>query len=344
MHLIDAVYEAGTDFGKWGLALELLADWVGAEDAGLGVAAAGAIPWLVAPRTDPDFIALYPHYQSSDVIWQNIVRRGPGGALADASVFELAELEGNAFHNEWSVPQGYHYRLGATLFDDAESQTVLILPCRDVIDRDQLSRLDAILPHLRRALRFSIGCAREQSFARSSEALVEVARQPIIAMDCTGRVLNLNAAAERWLAASNGGVAKLSDLARHLSALVPEANFTDVTISPGLRLRSLPLRPPSQPPLPGCPAILFYGATLEDADRIEILRRTFGLTRAEAKLALEMRHGDGRRGAAARRGISYATARSHLTRIFDKMGVSRQAELVRMLGEIDVISGNGKLP
>lgn len=339
LNIIDVVYEAGTDFDKWGRTLELLADWVGAEDAGLGVAASGAIPWLVAPRTDPDFLALYPNYQSGDVVWQNIARSGPGGALADASVVELDDLKRNAFQNEWSAPQGYHHRLGATLFDDAESQTVLILPCRKVIERNQLNRLDAILPHLRRALRFSITCARDQGYMRYSDTLVDASDRPFIVMDCAGKVLNLNSVAERWLAASADVIGKLSEFARFLSARQSTAELpTDTAIIPGTRLQYVPLRSQLMPPLPGCPAVLFYGAAPTDADRIEILRRKFGLTGAEALLAFEMRHGDGRRAAAERRGISYATARSHLSRIFDKMGVSRQAELVRILGEISEIS------
>lgn len=63
----------------------------------------------------------------------------------------------------------------------------------------------------------------------------------------------------------------------------------------------------------------------------QALRRRFGLTPAEARLALEMARGDGKQAAAERLGISYATARSHLSRIFDKTGVRRQAELVRLV-------------
>jgi DNA-binding CsgD family transcriptional regulator len=61
------------------------------------------------------------------------------------------------------------------------------------------------------------------------------------------------------------------------------------------------------------------------------LRAEFGLTPAEAALAIEIAKGDGRKAAAARLGISVGTARTHLTRIFQKVGVRRQAELVRVL-------------
>ncbi|HLW26409.1 MAG TPA: helix-turn-helix transcriptional regulator, partial [Kiloniellales bacterium] len=57
----------------------------------------------------------------------------------------------------------------------------------------------------------------------------------------------------------------------------------------------------------------------------------FGLTAAEAELALEIMRGDGREAAAARLGITVATVRTHLLHIFEKTGVHRQAELVRLL-------------
>ncbi|MCB1490935.1 MAG: helix-turn-helix transcriptional regulator, partial [Rhodobiaceae bacterium] len=66
---------------------------------------------------------------------------------------------------------------------------------------------------------------------------------------------------------------------------------------------------------------------------IDRLAGLFGLTLAEARLAIEMARGDGREAAAARCGISVNTARSHLTRIFEKTGVSRQAELAKLLSD-----------
>jgi DNA-binding CsgD family transcriptional regulator len=61
------------------------------------------------------------------------------------------------------------------------------------------------------------------------------------------------------------------------------------------------------------------------------LRHRFGLTIAESKMAVEILKGDGRAAAARRRGISNATAKAHLSSIFEKTGTHRQAELIRLL-------------
>ena len=55
------------------------------------------------------------------------------------------------------------------------------------------------------------------------------------------------------------------------------------------------------------------------------------MTPAEAALAVEICTGNGLQAAANRRGVSLATARTHLGRVFQKTGVGRQAELVRLI-------------
>ena len=61
---------------------------------------------------------------------------------------------------------------------------------------------------------------------------------------------------------------------------------------------------------------------------IELLRSHFGLTPAEARLALHLVAGETLRSAEVKLNISYETARTHLKNIFSKTGTSRQAELV----------------
>jgi DNA-binding CsgD family transcriptional regulator len=61
---------------------------------------------------------------------------------------------------------------------------------------------------------------------------------------------------------------------------------------------------------------------------IDLLRCHFGLTPAEARLALHLVAGETLRSAEAKVSISYETARTHLKNIFNKTGTCRQAELV----------------
>lgn len=62
-----------------------------------------------------------------------------------------------------------------------------------------------------------------------------------------------------------------------------------------------------------------------------VLRDLFGPTAAEAEVAVEVGRGQGLQSVVDRLSIAGTTVRSHLARIFDKTGTSRQAELVRLL-------------
>jgi DNA-binding CsgD family transcriptional regulator len=64
------------------------------------------------------------------------------------------------------------------------------------------------------------------------------------------------------------------------------------------------------------------------SETIDLLRCHFGLTPAEARLALHLVAGETLRAAAVKLSISYETARSHLKNIFKKTRTCRQAELV----------------
>jgi DNA-binding CsgD family transcriptional regulator/PAS domain-containing protein len=62
-----------------------------------------------------------------------------------------------------------------------------------------------------------------------------------------------------------------------------------------------------------------------------ILKQLFGFTQAESALAMQLAKGESLEEAAIQLNIRYNTARAHLRSMFSKTGVTRQAELVRIL-------------
>ena len=63
----------------------------------------------------------------------------------------------------------------------------------------------------------------------------------------------------------------------------------------------------------------------------DVLQRLYGLTRAEAEVALRLTRGDGLKPISDELSVSIATVRTHLAHVFGKTGTHRQAELVRLL-------------
>jgi DNA-binding CsgD family transcriptional regulator len=68
---------------------------------------------------------------------------------------------------------------------------------------------------------------------------------------------------------------------------------------------------------------------------LDLVRHLYGLTKAEAAVALGVGRGEGLQRVADDLSISISTARIHLQRAFEKTGTHRQAELVRLLIELE---------
>ena len=73
-------------------------------------------------------------------------------------------------------------------------------------------------------------------------------------------------------------------------------------------------------------------------DALDIFRNALGLTPAEARLAARLRFGLSLKEASEELGISVNTARNQLKSVFDKLGVNRQADLVRHLTELAALA------
>src|SRR5690348_11800972 len=78
-------------------------------------------------------------------------------------------------------------------------------------------------------------------------------------------------------------------------------------------------------------AIVFIRDAEQSTPSIEALRGLFGLTAAEAGVALAIAKGRSLDAIAASHRVSLNTARTHLKNILSKTGTRRQAELVALL-------------
>lgn len=83
----------------------------------------------------------------------------------------------------------------------------------------------------------------------------------------------------------------------------------------------------------GAHIVMILKPALEERrQRLCAAERSFGLTRAEGRLLAALFEGCSVPEAADRLGVARSTARTHLQRVFDKTGVRRQGDLVRLVG------------
>ena len=100
-----------------------------------------------------------------------------------------------------------------------------------------------------------------------------------------------------------------------------------------LSLSVAPVRVPELLLLGGAPAVIVCVTDLDSGVRLpeQRLRDVFGLTPAEARMALALFEGATLAEAAESLRISRFTAQNHLARIFEKTGTNRQAVLIKLM-------------
>jgi DNA-binding CsgD family transcriptional regulator len=216
--------------------------------------------------------------------------------------------------------------------------------------RGEIRRLDALRPHLARA---SLIANRLQSErARTTVAALELMGVPAAALRHGGTILAANAPFETLLetlfvARAYGGIAIADQGANALlQAAFKECQFSDrlplVMSIPVLDsdaeqalhvLHLLPLRRCARDMFAGSDLLLVVhhvdlaSGIASDA----LIMALFDLTPAEARLARCLAAGVSLAAAARNCGISTASARTYLSRIFSKTGTHRQHQLVALI-------------
>lgn len=351
LQLIDAIYAAALDRSRWPAVLMQIADAAGASDAALGVISTHAPPFLVAPRTNPEFQASYAlHYHPLNLFWRRLQRERVGQVFTDDMLLSRDELETSPFFNEWSAPQGYRTVMGVTLASSQTQRYELQLPSSRAFNADKRHLVQSLAPHIARSAQITGLVSTAHAHAADLLSALDRTGKSALLIDDKGRLLLASPVAERLLAEGSGlsiadgllVAAKAADsgaLRRMLKlAQTGHPSGTSLTITRAnrspLSLLAVPVsREEAWAPSHARLLLLISDPEIDLAQRQQKFGRHFGLTTAELGVAVEICRGGSRSDVARRRGVSDATARSQLTAIFDKTGVRRQADLVRLLHE-----------
>lgn len=349
--LIDQIYEAAADAGRWPTVLRTIADAFDAGEASLSAVSPQAVPWLVAPRTDPAFLRSYgEHYHPLNLFWQQMTRVPIGTAVTDRMMLQKKTLHASPFFNEWSRPQGYLSVMGATLLVEDQWRVEFVVPGKNEFGPEHLKLYDAIAPHLKRAMQLNHRLQTALLDQAYSRAALDSLGQGVLIVDCAARVLFANRASDRafkdGLRVENGALcsAMLSETAALHSTIAVGAreglndSRDTVAISRGphrtpLSLLVIPLQIETDWVARHHRAAIIFIRDPDDTagpDNRQLQER-FRLTRAEAVLVQELLTGKNIQAAADRLSIKIATARTHLHRILAKTGAKSQADLMRLV-------------
>ena len=216
----------------------------------------------------------------------------------------------------------------------------------------EISAFRRILPHLKRV--GALALARGAAQAHGALDALSLVNCPAILLDNGGRIVRMNEGAELLLP-SAFQVAKGALIPLHPAARGAFRTLVAVVTAPE-RSHQLPASGPvtipreaARPlivraaPIVGAGRDLFRRAKailmLADPDRntkvdSEALRRIFGMTQAEARVAQRLVRGESLEEISNAYNVSKTTARTHLREIFSKTQTRRQAELAALLNRI----------
>jgi DNA-binding CsgD family transcriptional regulator len=363
LDLVGSIYDAALDAQLWPEILNRIGDAVGGPMVVFGIYdPANGLVNMHAPRTDPDIMRKLADWAPSNPTLPCIANHPPGTVFNGADIVAPDEFSRTAIYQGWWRPAGFSTEpLVTNLFTGAAASGHFSshnLPSRPPSDSQK--RLFAVLAqHLVRGVALQRRLHPLTFAPESKPSDVDGLQQGFLLVDAKARLLFVNRAARALLDARDG--LRLDDGAlfashasdgrrlRGLIASCAAACRTEAGCGGNMVLRRgagrLPLQALVTPmrretamatiswafPQRVAAIVLVTDPKTEIQARIDGLRERFGFTAAEAAFALEIVKGDGRQASADRLGITVGTARSHLTRIFDKTGVRHQAELVRLL-------------
>lgn len=356
--LIDDIYAAALEPKRWVGVMETLSEAVGGlrgcltridHRTGVGVEA-------ILFRSDPAWVDAYAEYYGAVNVFMD--RRTaafqPLSITTEVNCLPREDYLRSEYYNDFMRPQDVERALFIHLGMAGDVSSTINIGRRtgDTFERADLDLAARLQPHMIRAYEIGQRLAGPIGVARNLVDALEHSPHPLLLVGPEGEVLFANGGAERLLGRDRGLLVLNGRLttahaesARRLSALLAEAAHRGGPRSGGamsvpnpagglpLALRTTPTPIDDGPVHFASAPVLVSVIDLEGEVRApeDELRLLFNLTPAEARLAAAVFDGLGLPEAAERFGVSVNTTRFQLARVFEKTGVTRQAELVKLM-------------
>jgi DNA-binding CsgD family transcriptional regulator/PAS domain-containing protein len=358
--LIAAIYDAALDCAMWPAVLAGIADFVDGRVGGLLTKDSNKkqidVNWHAG--VDTHYMRLYATTYS---------RLGPLATSPSAEVGQIVgipelvpydEFLDSRFYREWAGPQRWVDVAVAVLEKSVDGGTYLVMS-RDetsgMVDRTMRRRMALLVPHVRRAARIGKAIEIKHAQAATFADILDGLSAALFLVDAGGRIVYANSAADDMLGRGDllrsvGGrlVASEADIDQALRETAAAAATGDATIGAGgvaIPLRAcdgvrfvahaLPLSAGARNRVGaayGAAAAFFVRkAELEYPSAAGAVGKSYELTPTELRVLRAIVEVGGVPEAAASLGVAESTVKTHLSRLFAKTGVGRQADLVKLV-------------
>lgn len=281
-----------------------------------------------------------------------LLASGERRVISDHDVVTADEMHNSAYYNDLLRPFGLRW-FAAVGFRAGEADWALSIhrtAAEGPFDEAEMRLLAQLSPRLSEAA--TLSSALGQAVISGIGHALDLCGQPALVLGRMGFVLAANAAADlvfdtdfgprrRRLhatdKAASGELAKLTTWLRN----APENGDIPVpTIVvrregvPSVLIRILPVPPAAQGPFLGARVLLTLTVLAPAGASPNLLMRTYGLSRAEAKVAMLLGVGMSPANVASAAGVAVATVRNQLKAIFAKTDTHRQSELAALISRL----------
>jgi DNA-binding CsgD family transcriptional regulator len=358
--LLDLIYDAATEPELWRTALTEIADRTGSLGAilfGQSVAM-NAVYFDYNGRLDETCNRAYKERHMQNVWSVAMEMRPVGGIVRSDEIISLSSLRKTPFYDEVLRPQGVAHNTMVPLAARNDFRVAFNI-CRSerqgAIDDDGRRFTERVVPHLCRSMQLGFRLDGYRALQRAEHDVLDRLSVGVVLLDRRARVIYSNAAAaslssdDSVLCVRNGMIAARSDLHASRFASLIRSVLSGMTAASISLPRSGDGRPITvvASSVRGRDVGRFADHHMPDAAVLLLMidpkipsawiMEAYGLTQAEARVALAASSGTTIAETAEQLGLSSNTVKTHLRKVFDKTGVSRQAELVRLVASIGLI-------
>ena len=217
----------------------------------------------------------------------------------------------------------------------------------------QLTLIQGLLPHLRQFVRVRQALVKAEALGATTFALLDNTRLGVIHLDRRGRIMVVNDRARALLRQGEGLLdqegmlhahtpADHARLERLLAAALPTSSAPATSGSMTLRratglaplvvhVTPVEVRQPDYGVQRVAALVLMVEPGRQTHFDPRVVAETLGLTPAESQVAIWLTQGQSVREIAVATGRSAAAIHYHLHHIYQKVGISRQADVVRLV-------------
>ena len=366
LKLINHAYDAALAPDRWQVMIESFISVLGVNSGILREVNynSGAVGLFKTVGYDPDVKDNYRNYFVNLDMFAPILKRSFAGEIiqGNKAIPRSKQLK-SEFYNDYLRPQGIRHVLGATLARDVHNHLLLGFQRSEKqndFNEEHVKLISLVAPHIARAVQ--IHRQLHEVTAQKCWALSALNRLKtgVILLNHQGRPEFVNRAADRLMSdcgcviADDGVLLTNVTDTLQLHRLITDAAAcatgryyfasdnavtNNVTVNaPGqsIRIQTIPLprnlsdHAWNLGASDSCVALFITPANCSILNGHNLVEQ-YGLTPAEAKLAIFIAEGIDLENAAKRLCVSVQTVRSQLKSIFAKTQVKRQAELVALL-------------